>query len=247
MNTISDYTSSCRKLSRIRGENPPGFTLLEILIAMFIFAIVLSTIYTSYTGTFRILNETEEQTDIYRMARIALERMHEDLESVYALPSGESSEPDEEDESVQVFAFVGEDKEINGKSADSLSFISRAHLVFGEQEQTSGTAEIAYYVGETDEGEGLVLYRSDTPRGAEAPDEETDGLVLCEKLLSVDFTYYDAEGEEYYNWDSTTGESGDDRIPKMVSISLEFVNKSDPEAPFRFLTKVALPVGWGQT
>ncbi len=87
MNTISDYTSSCRKLSRIRGENSPGFTLLEILIAMFIFAIVLSTIYTSYTGTFRILDETKEQTDIYRMARIALERMHEDLESVYALPS----------------------------------------------------------------------------------------------------------------------------------------------------------------
>jgi len=213
---------------------------------MFIFAIVLSTIYTSYTGTFRILDETEEQADIYRMARIALERMHEDLESVYALPpaSGESSEPEEEEESVQVSVFVGEDKEINGRSADSLSFISRSHLVFDEQEQTSGTAEIAYYVGETDEGEELVLYRTDVLGGSETPDEETDGLVLCEKLLSVDFTYYDAEGQERYNWDSTTGEFRD-RIPKMVSISLEFVNKSDPEAPFRFSTRVALPVGRG--
>ncbi len=209
---------------------------------MFIFAIVLSTIYTSYTGTFRIVDETEYQSGIYRMARITLERMHEDIESVYALPSGESSGSDEE--SAQVSEFVGEDKEIKGASADSLRFISRAHLVFSEQEQASGTAEIAYYAGENDEDEGLVLYRTDTPGVAEVSGEGTGGLVLCEKLQSVDFTYYDADGEAHHNWDSTTGEFKD-RIPKMVSISLEFVNELDPEVPFKFLTRVALPMGRG--
>ena len=219
--------------------NPKGFTLLEILIAMFIFAIVLSTIYTAYTGTFRIVNETESQADIYGMARIALERMHEDLESVYISQYPESFSSNES--SGQVTEFLGENKEVTGRSADSLYFISRAHLVFGEKEQAYATAEIGYEVGENDEAEGLVLYRSDAPWGAKAPEEETDRLVLCEKLLSVDFTYYDTEGEEYYNWDSTTGEFRN-KIPKMVSISLEFVNKSDPEAPFRFSTKVVLPM-----
>ena len=222
--------------------NPKGFTLVEILIAMFIFAIVLSTIYTSYTGTFRIVDETEHQADIYRMARIALERMQEDLESVY-IPRNLKSSKSEED-SGQVFEFVGEDMEIKGSSADSLRFISRAHLVFSEQEQASGTAEIGYYAVENDAEEGLVLYRKDAPGGIEASGEDTGGLVLCEKLRSVNFTYHDAEGEEHDNWDSTT-EAFKDRIPQMVSILLEFENKSDPDTPFRFLTKVALPMGQG--
>ena len=211
--------------------NPKGFTLLEILIAMFIFAIVLSTIYTSYTGTFRIVNETESQADIYGMARIALERMLEDLESA-------TSESDEDS------AFVGEDTEIKGRNADSLRFISRAHLVFSEQEQPSGTAEIAYYVQEDDEGEGFVLYRTDRPAFQEKPEEGTGGLVLCDSLVSVDFTYYDDEGEEHDNWDSTS-EEFKDKIPKMVSIKLEFENSADIEAPFSFMTSVALPLGKG--
>jgi prepilin-type N-terminal cleavage/methylation domain-containing protein len=36
-----------------------GFTLIEILLAIFILGIVLSTVYVSYTGTFRIIRETE--------------------------------------------------------------------------------------------------------------------------------------------------------------------------------------------
>jgi hypothetical protein len=87
-----------------------------------------------------------------------------------------------------------------------------------------------------------VLYRKDTPGVSRAPDRDAGGLVLCEKLQSVSFIYYDAEGDVYDNWDSTS-EQFEDRIPRRVSIILEFANESDPEAPFRFLTTVALPMG----
>jgi len=218
---------------------------MEILIAMFIFAIVLSTIYTSYTGTFRIVGETEYQADIYGMARVALERMQEDLESVYIPLKGEKSpESDEGQADNEEGAFVGEDNEIEGRSTDSLHFTSRAHLVFNEQEQSSGTAEIAYYVEEHEEGEVFVLKRSDRAAFEEMPEEGTGGLVLCDSLVSVNFTYYDDEGEEHDNWDSTSDEFKD-KIPRMVSIMLEFENSSDPETPFKFLTKVAFPVGQG--
>ncbi|OEU53343.1 MAG: hypothetical protein BA872_06855 [Desulfobacterales bacterium C00003060] len=219
-----------------------GFTLLEILIAMFIFAVVLSTIYTSYTGTFRIINETEYEADVYGMARISLERMLEDLESVCVSQYPESAESD--DNRAQVFEFVGEDREIKGRSSDDLRFTSMAHLVFSEQDQVLGTAKIGYHVRENDEEEALVLYRTDVPAVVVACGEDTGRQVLCERLLSVDFTYYDADGEEYDNWDSRT-EAFRNRIPEMVSIVLEFMNKSDPEAPFRFFTKVALPMGHG--
>ena len=227
---------------RVCREMSAAFTLLEILIAMFIFAIVLSTIYTSYTGAFRIVDETESQTDIYEMARIALERMHEDLECVYIPGNPKSAEPEEPASALS--KFLGEDKEIEGRSADPLRFNSTAHLVFSEEDVASGTAEIAYYVEEGDEGEGFVLYRSDTSTFEEKPEEQTGGLVLCDSLVSVSFAYYDDEGEVSDDWDSTSDQLKN-QIPRMVSILLEFQNKSDPETPCKFLTTVALPVGQG--
>jgi general secretion pathway protein J len=234
-------TSTRRYLSLGRG-NRTGFTLVEILIAVFIFGIVITTIYTSYTGTSRVVNETEYQADIYRMARITLERIHEDLESVYITQGADGEPSGLDEENGGASDFIGEDAEINGRDADSLRFTSRAHVVFSERDQVTGTAEIEYYISENDEQGHLVLYRSDTPELAAAPREGTGGLVLCEKLASVNFTYYDANWEEHTNWDSTA-EGFKDTIPKLVSVSLEFQNQLDPEAPFKFFTTVALPMG----
>jgi len=103
-----------------------GFTLLEILIALSIFAIVIPTIFVSYTGTFRIINETESQADIYEMARIALERIREDLES--ACFFFRESEGPKKGTAIQPYQFTGDHAEIQGRSADTLSFISRLIL-----------------------------------------------------------------------------------------------------------------------
>jgi general secretion pathway protein J len=218
-----------------------GFTLLEIMVAIFIFAVVLTTIYTSYTGTFRVVDETESQAEIYRMARIAIERMLEDLESIY-IPKGEEN-PKSEEDTLSRFQFLGEDREIEGRSADNLRFTSRAHLNLGGQEQESGAAEIAYYLKEKEEGDDLVLYRIDRAMFEEVSpsDERTGGLVLCERLVSVNFTYYDENGEARESWDSLS-DALRGKIPKMVSIALEFVNSLDPEAPLKFMTSVVLPL-----
>jgi general secretion pathway protein J len=224
--------------------NSKGFTLVEILIAIFIFAVVLTTIYTSYTGTVRVVNQTESEADIYQMARIAMERMIEDLESVYLPQNGEATRAEESDE--HEFQFVGEDREIRGRSADTLRFISRSHVDLSGEDQGTGKAEIGYYVRENDGGDGFVLYRIDRPMlgNTFSLDEETGGLVLCERLMSVDFSYYDKNGEVYRSWDPTSEGSGG-KIPRKISISLEFVNASNPEMPFKFMTIVTLPLGQG--
>jgi general secretion pathway protein J len=216
-----------------------GFTLMEVLIAIFILVTVLSTIYASYTGTLRIVEETQSQAEVYQVARIALERITEDLESVYVSPAtravltGPLGLEDEE----TLTGFEGEMNEIAGQRADSMRFFSRAHLVFGERDLPCGTAEIGYYVEEDEAGESLMLYRTDRLKVEEAPEEGTGGLLLCEGLASVGFTYIDAEGEEYEDWEGS--EKG---VPRVVSVSLAFVNPSDVENPLRFVTSVALPL-----
>jgi len=222
-----------------------GFTLAEILIAIFIFAVVLTTIYTSYTGTFRVVDETESQAEIYRMARIAMERMVEDLASTY-VPKSQGNGQSEEN-SLQYFQFVGKDQEIKGRHADTLRFISRAYLNLSGDDQDTGKTEIGYYVKESEEGEDFVLYRSDRPMFEKGflLEEASDGLALCEGLVSVNFTYYEEKGEPLENWDSTS-EKHKDTIPRIVSVLLEFVNPLNPETPLRFMTSVFLPTEMGQ-
>ena len=216
-----------------------GFTLLEILIAMFILAVVLSTIFSSYTGTFRVIDETESQAEVYAMARIVMERVKEDLESAF-ISKREKDEESEED-ALQPTRFVGETKEIKGRDADTLRFLSRAHLVFDEDTENSGLAEIIYFVNEKDEENGFAIYRSDTPELEDAVGKETGGLMLCDDLFSVDISYYDADGEKYDSWDSSKREF-EERLPTIVSISLKFLNKKSDEGNLKFMTKIALPM-----
>jgi len=206
-----------------------GFTLLEILLALSILATVLSTVFASYTGAFRLVSETEGQAEIYQMARIAFERILEDFESSY--PPPEQSETFEADEE--------EALELTGDLP--LTIFSRAHVVFTKEDRSRGTTKITYDVGKDDERQGWILYRHETPWGGdEASEEGEKGQPLCEKLFSDDtpftFTSYNAAGEEMDNEDS----SSKGQTTSRVDVDLRFINPSAPETPLNFSTSVYL-------
>ena len=130
--------------------------------------------------------------------------------------------------------------------ADTLRFISKAHLLFNDQELAAGTAQIFYEVREDATGEGLSLYRHDTPVLADESGEDGGGLLLCDHLQEVRFSYYDAAGNEQDSWDAASVDFMDkaarERIPRMVAIRLAFANEKDSEKPYTFMTSVILPI-----
>jgi len=214
-----------------------GFTLLEILVSIAIFAAIVSVLYPSYTATFRNIEYTESEAEIYRMARVAMERITRDIKAAY-IPSW-VNEDEDKDEWIQETGFLGEDEDINGRDADSLRFFCHEHLAFKEDDMP-GNAFISYYIKETQDG-NFTLYRSDTHEFAEPPEEETGGLILCEGLHSVQFTYFDENVESYDDWD-LSGDRFKNRLPVMVSIKLEFTHGADAESVIRFMTSVSLPM-----
>lgn len=217
---------------------PGGFTLLEILIAIFIFALVVSAIFAAYRGTFNIIDDTESQEDIYQMARIALERIAGDLEAAY-FP--ELAHTPETDQATTVW-FEGEKKEIRDLRCGELRFVSLAHLTFSDEKSLAEPAEIAYYAAAGSDEEGLDLYRSDTMLTRETPESGTGGLLICRGLSSIDFIYYDSGGQPHESWDSDEGATKG-KLPSRVSILMQFPNRTDPDRPFRFMTGVAIPMG----
>ena len=216
-----------------------GFTLLEILIAIFMLALVVSAVFGAFSGTFKVVNETEVQEEIYATARVTLERISEDLASVCGGGLSKGEQP-RAGTAKQQFLFVGEDHRVDDMSADTLRFLSSAHLSFKAGRQAEGPAEINYYTKYREETGDLTLYRSDTLDYLEGAEEGEGGVLLCEGLKWLDFIYYDRNGDAHNTWDSAEN-GGIAQLPSRVEISVRFENALDPENPLQFITGVALP------
>ncbi len=205
---------------------------MELLVAIFIFAIVISSVYGAYRATFRITNSTESQAEYNNMARIALERITGDLESYYSGDGG---------------LLRGERKEGDTGRADQLAFTSTSHLIFSKKEQPAGYAMIRYST-ETDEKTGLLqLYRIDKAfRPGDRPIDEEKGFLLCDRLAEVRYAYFDAEGNESEDWESHEegppqgGDAPQGKFPVMIKITLHFAEAVDTEKTTVFTTAVAM-------
>ena len=209
--------------------NKRGFTLLEILLAVFILATVLSTIYAAYRGTFRIIHDSERDGEIYGMARSTMLRIIKDLTAV-TMTGGTTK-------------FVSRTSETAGANFMEIAFTSRAHLSWVENESSGTPAAISYYVDDEGPEGSFRLLRRDV-QTAEAGNEvqEKPGFVICERLYSLIYKFTDSSGQEHDSWDSLAGAMGEkNKIPTMASVELKLVNPQDKERPYVYSTKVFLP------
>lgn len=219
-----------------------GFTLLEVLLAMTVLGVVVAMLSLSLSGSLRVYEGTERDEEIYTMAQTAMRRITEDLAAAFAGKDG---------------PFVGENVLENGHRADTLRFCSRAHLVFNPEKQKPGLALIGYRL-EKEEGEEqkFRLLRSDQLL---LPGQETEeeaprppAFVLADNLRSLQFTYFDSQGQEFDNWQAEVGAETSEKgegatprgpLPAAVHCVLEFWLDADRETTQLFSTRIVLPVG----
>ncbi|MCI5183163.1 MAG: type II secretion system protein [Candidatus Electrothrix sp. AW1] len=258
MNFSACKSSTCKE---------SGFTLLEIMLAVFILGLVVSMITVSLSASINAIDGTLQQGQLAYQAQVAMERISEDLSSAILTSDRE---------------FIGEQEDNSGEQTVLLSFSSLAHLVFDPEKDSPGMGRIGYAVQADQNHEGdLLLLRSDVLQrpekdsatgsttgsmtGSEAGSttgsmtgseagSEVEAYILANRLRSVTFTYYDDEGEEQESWD-TTVDKGDEeteeakaerRLPAAVTCRLEFWLDQDDheeERTLSFQTTVLLPTG----
>lgn len=206
-----------------------GFTLLEILIAIFILGIVLTTVYAAYSGTLRVIKDIEEESRIYKMARITLDRMTRDLSSLQRFGNK--------------FVLLAERSSIGSREFGSLAFWSASHLVFEKDELPGSPASIAYFVKPDQEG-GFSLWRSDIAQARPSEERRTDrGMIICQDIQALNFKFFDENGREYDEWDTKAlSPPQKDRPPAVIQIELKMTNARDAEKPYVFTTRIVLPV-----
>ncbi|MFH1081084.1 MAG: prepilin-type N-terminal cleavage/methylation domain-containing protein [Pseudomonadota bacterium] len=224
-------------MDNIRGSKSffrtEGFTLIEILIAIFILGVVLSTVYAAYTGTFRMIRISEDNRDIYGMGRMTMSRMIQDFNNMSPY-RGE-------------FEFYAKRMEFGNQAFPRLLFTSTVNLDLGGQKSPAGISTIEYVVQEDREQEEFVLIRAETIHREHETDEQKGlkavGFPLCNRLHSLNYKFYDLAGKEYEIWDSrANSEAQKGRTPVMIVVELNLVNPDHQDHPFKFMTKVYLPV-----
>jgi general secretion pathway protein J len=207
-----------------------GFTLVEILIAIFILSVVMATVYASYSGILTGSRDMEEEMENYRMVRISMDRMIKDLSSLQS--------------SAGSFDLRADRKTLNRRDFHWLSFWSASHLAFDEHQTAQRPAAISYDVRENDDGQGFSLWRSDV--SGSKPEESRDlpgGFIICKNIEVFRLTFYDAAGMETDSWDtSSSGKGGAGMPPAAVKIELFLANAKQTEKPYKFMTKVYFPV-----
>ena len=222
-------------VTNIKIHNSFGFTLLEILISIFIFAIIVTTVFGSYNFVLSSSETVDKAISSCQMGQSCLNRMIIDLKSIHVSRFPAYSPPDF-DASPDTYRITGEIANVNGADFSKLRFTSLAHVPL-KYKQQSNIPEIVYYV-QADKENDFVLRRADNLCSDELFEEKKSDPILCKNIKSLIFTYYDQEGDEYENWDSDLEQFGH-ATPVAIGIKLEIGNNSDSQL---FETMVALPV-----
>jgi general secretion pathway protein J len=205
-----------------------GFTLVEVMIAAGILAVIMSIVYSSFSGSLKTMAIGEERGDAYRKGRLILSRMVQEISCAY-LPQTQEL-PDIK------YAFIGEDKEEDGIPRDSLYFISTIAPIEGV---SAGLKEVGFYLTPDSQTGELTLVMREDPTPDDQSDEGGRRYVLGSTIFGLDFEYYDENGREWKRWETTSSTFGY-KLPKVVKISLLFKDERGEAIAITTKTRVLI-------
>jgi general secretion pathway protein J len=224
-----------RFIPRQCGGLDPGFTLLEITVAIFIFALVITTVFGSFRAVFSSADAVGGDVGTFATARTCLGRMATDLAALQVTQYPRYEAPEFNDPP-DPYRVVGDVTDLSGTPFGRLRFASSAHLALN-RDPRKGVCRIVYYVHPKND-DTLVLRRADHLYPFPEFEENEDDPILCDNVQALEFGYLDADGEMNESWDSDAADT-DYATPRAVEVRLT-VGTQDRSRTFT--TRIALYV-----
>jgi general secretion pathway protein J len=214
-----------------------GMTLIEIMVAMTLFAGIGALIYGGFAQTARAKQRIEAQMDRYHAISIALERMVRELSAAFVsvhvnpLASLASART----------AFIGK----GGGFSSRIDFTSFSHTRIFRDAHESDQNELSYFLAEHPSGEGKVLARRMQPRIDDDPQEGGRVEIMLQDVLEFELSYLDpTSGEWIESWDTTNSALQANRLPAQVKILLTVPGIIRSKEREVFGTRAVLNLNW---
>ncbi len=211
-----------------------GFTLVEILVAIFIFAMVMATVFGSFQAVFFNSEKIRSADAATEAAQACFDRMVVDLLEVYIAqppyykPPGMNVPPTD-------YRLVADTTVVDGREFSRLRFTSLAHTPMG-MNPGEGIAQIVYYVTAAEDGPP-ELRRSDTLFPYKDIKPGPADPLLCRNVDAFTVELIDHEGKSHPSWNSDNDDFGY-ATPRAVRIVLSIGRPPDVR---KFETTVKLP------
>jgi general secretion pathway protein J len=195
--------------SRRRGRR--AFTLLELLVATAMTAVLAGSLYATLHVAFRARRSALAAVEQVRKAELGLELIRADMESA-VVPRG-----------ILAGAFVGEEA-VGGTGLPS--DVLMLHCTGGGARQTEGGGDIRMVelgCKPAEDGKGMLLLRRVTVNLLTTKVQEPAEEVLCRDVRAFGLRYFD--GTDWLdNWDAGTH---DNTLPLAIEVTLELFREED--------------------
>ena len=190
-------------VSRFTSHASRGFTLLEVLLALTILAVVMTTIYSSFSTTGRNMERAGEIRDGTDRARTLIARLTNDITNAYLV--GGMSET----------FFYGKKYETEQEKQrfDSIYLTTLTNWRKPDSKEME-LWEVGYYFQERPDGAGRVLMRKEKRELSKdvPPREGGVDYELTDTIQALQFRYYNGS-----KWTDEWTQGG---LPKAVDIIL---------------------------
>lgn len=219
--------------SPARQRRARGFTLMEVMIAVAITALIGGMVTVSFNTGFKAKEEIEHDAEYYRMLRAAMERMTREIGAAYVSDRYDTKRyRDAQDRPTN---FVGE--------RDRLLFTSFAHQRLYTDAKESDQAVIEYYVRSSEEPgarDRKDLIRREDPLVEDHMERGGTEDALFEGIKELRFEYWDSEKKEWdEEWDTRRTEQ--QRIlPTRVRITVVAKDENGKESRYVTQARVML-------
>ncbi|HYO97032.1 MAG TPA: prepilin-type N-terminal cleavage/methylation domain-containing protein [Polyangiaceae bacterium] len=218
-----------------------GFTLLELLVAISILAMISMLIYSAFASMRRSKEGLERVSDRYREGRLAMQRISRELQSAYL----SLHVPENLSLVMQKTAFIG----TRGNPADRIDFNAFANVRRDRDSHESDQAELSYFGSPNPNGGGTVdLVRRISTRLDLEPARGGRIEVLATDIDLFEVEYLDSQtGLWSETWDSTQPIGQPNRLPYQVRFTLVLnsgrrVSAGSGRDRIRLMSTVALPI-----
>lgn len=177
-----------------------GFTLIEVVIAVALLSLILSSVYGIFTTISATEQRLQSESDLYHQSRVIFDRLGRELSGSYLATSNERS------------AFRASNE---NRDDTYLAFTSTSAIIQGAA--PSGLVRLRYELS-TERNETVSrLLRSSVPLFV--PDDPQKGQRLSSQIKQLQWRFYDGNDWQE-DWDSSQSNT----LPQTVEISMTLMN-----------------------
>lgn len=207
-----------------------GFTLIEVLLAIFIGSIVLTVLYASFFQIIKAKERVEEGLEIYHEARVVMSKMTKDLTT--AFPRGLVNS---QTTNIAAPFFYG----LKEGDQSKLSFTSLSRTPTQNSRESDQT-EISYFLEPIPDSDLYALIRRDNPTIG----NETGGTQypISERIVGFNLSYVPETAEGNGTGEFASEWNSNEALTLPAAVHVELIMRSPGGEDMEFSSLVIIPV-----